>query len=66
MVTAGWLDGGEYVRPLGGGDPTALPGYWDGRDESGALVAPGLYLAKVRVRLGREDEIRVAPIGVVY
>ena len=66
MVRAGPLEGGEYVRPLGGGDATALPGYWDGRDESGALVPPGIYLARVRVRFGREVEIRAAPVAVVY
>ena len=67
MLTA-QLDAGEYVRPLGNGDVSALPGFWDGLDGSDPprLVPPGLYLARVRVRLGRNDEVQVTPVGVVY
>jgi len=39
---------------------------WDGRDDEGKLVPPGVYLVRVRVRTDSGTEVRVAPVSVVY
>ena len=39
---------------------------WDGRDEQGALVAPGLYLCRVGVDADFDVFAAVEPIGVAY
>ncbi|MCE2449249.1 MAG: hypothetical protein J4F35_12935 [Candidatus Latescibacteria bacterium] len=39
---------------------------WDGRDEQGALVAPGLYLCRVGVEADFDVFAAVEPIGVAY
>ena len=39
---------------------------WDGRDEAGQLVPPGVYLARVEVATDKGGEVRVQPIAVVY
>lgn len=39
---------------------------WDGRDEQGALVCPGLYLCRVGVEADFDVFAAVEPIGVVY
>ncbi len=39
---------------------------WDGRDESGALVPPGIYLLRVTVEGDAKQSERTRPIAVVY
>ena len=39
---------------------------WDGRDQSGRLVGPGLYLVRVEVETDRQREERMACVAVVY
>ena len=39
---------------------------WDGRDEQGALVPPGLYLCRVGVEADFAVFAAVEPIGVAY
>ena len=39
---------------------------WDGRDDRGGLVPPGLYLARVRVVTGKGDFERLQPLAVAY
>ena len=39
---------------------------WDGRDEQGALVPPGLYLCRVGVDADFDVFAAVEPIGVAY
>jgi len=40
---------------------------WDGRDEAGALVPPGLYLAQIEVDSDSGDNNRVGQlVGVAY
>ena len=39
---------------------------WDGRDQSGRLVGPGLYLVRVAVETDRQREERMACVAVVY
>ena len=42
------------------------PGFWDGRDTTGSLVPPGLYLYQVKVEVDSGDETATGLIGVVY
>ena len=58
------LSAGEYVRLPSA--PPSVPGLWDGRDDAGELVAPGLYLVRVRILLEREEESRLSAVAVVY
>jgi flagellar hook assembly protein FlgD len=39
---------------------------WNGRDERGALLAPGLYLVSVAVQSERSGELKIGPVGIVY
>jgi hypothetical protein len=39
---------------------------WDGRDDGGRTVPPGIYLARVAVDAERERFIRLGTVGVVY
>jgi len=39
---------------------------WDGRDEEGELVRPGVYLCRVRVRTDTGETIEIEPVTVVY
>ena len=39
---------------------------WDGRDDQGQVVPPGLYLAVVQVHTERETLLRSSSIGVAY
>ena len=40
--------------------------HWDGRDASGQLVRPGLYLARVEVETDQGRAVRVQPVAVAY
>ncbi len=54
---------GAYVRlPTG----SQAPGVWDGRNATGALVAPGLYLYGVAVAVDTGAERAVGVVGVAY
>ena len=66
QLDAGLLRGGQYVRPPAGGDPARSPGFWDGRDDDGTLVVPGLYLVRVRAQLAQGDKTAVCSVAVVY
>jgi hypothetical protein len=59
------LAAGAYVRS-GRGDDGGAPGFWDGRDDAGELVPPGLYIYRVEVDLDTGDEARSGVVGVVY
>ncbi|NKB68210.1 MAG: hypothetical protein GKR89_14205 [Candidatus Latescibacteria bacterium] len=39
---------------------------WDGRNEDGNLVAPGLYLIRVEVEVDGGSPIGIEPVGVAY
>jgi hypothetical protein len=59
--------GGERVRRLLARQPAGPHGIeWDGRDEAGRIVAPGLYLCRVRAQTERETVSGFKPIPVVY
>ena len=59
------LSAGVYQRARGGTGEDS-PGYWDGRDDSGSLVAPGVYLYRVEVDLDTGDDVRTGTVGVAY
>ena len=66
QLDTGSLRGGQYVRPPAGGDPAHSPGFWDGRDDDGTLVVPGLYLVRVRAQLDQGDKTAVCSVAVMY
>jgi hypothetical protein len=65
-LDSGFITGGQYIRPPAGLDPTAEPGYWNGKDNEGNTVPPGIYLVRVKAVLEREEEVRVRPVAVAY
>ena len=48
------------------GDSGRFPADWDGRDDGGALVPPGLYLIRLEVETDRNADVAVATVPVVY
>jgi len=54
LVDESWLGSGRYV------------GVWDGRDEGGALLPPGLYVVDLRVETDRGMTQRQAVVSLVY
>ena len=66
QLDTGLLRGGQYVRPPAGGDPALSPGFWDGRDDDGTLVVPGLYLVRVQAQLDQGDKTALCSVAVVY
>ena len=57
------LDPGSY-SPIGGREED-LPGRWDGLDDEGRLVPPGLYLYRIVVDL-EPDEVATGVVGLAY
>ena len=39
---------------------------WDGRDDAGELVPPGVYIARVRVVTDQGDFVQVQLVHVAY
>lgn len=39
---------------------------WDGRDDAGRTVPPGLYLVRINIKTDRGSNARVQPIAVAY
>ena len=59
---------GIPVRRLYSGRQGAGPQLqvWDGRDDGGELLAPGIYLLKVDVQADRDRFSRLNPVALVY
>ena len=59
---------GHLVRRVHAGADGAgrHPRRWDGRDEAGQPVAPGLYICQVEVESGGERQVHLRPIAVAY
>ena len=57
------LSAGAYVRLPTDSRP---PGLWDGRNTTGSLVAPGLYLYRVEVEVDTGAERAAGVVGVAY
>ena len=55
------LAAGSYT-----GAAAAAPGYWDGTDDAGNVVPPGIYLFRVRADLDTGDEIQAGTVAVAY
>ena len=61
------LIGGRYVHPLLNKEQARfVPGFWDGMDESGELVPPGIYLFTVKANLDNGDETAAGVVHLVY
>lgn len=58
------LSAGTYLRLPG--RERESPGYWDGRDDRGKLVPPGLYLFQVEVEVDVGEAVRSGHVSVVY
>ena len=59
---------GRQVRMLGDGEATAgrVELEWDGRDGSGRLVAPGIYLVRIQVEGDVQTETVSRTVAVAY
>jgi flagellar hook assembly protein FlgD len=59
---------GRQVRLLGDREATAgrVELEWDGKDSSGRLVAPGIYLVRIQVEGDVQTEIVSRPVAVAY
>ena len=54
------------VVPVVGTGSGRFPAEWTGRDESGVLVPPGLYVVRLEVASDREPQAAVAAVPVAY
>jgi gliding motility-associated-like protein len=50
----------------GGQESGKLNFFWDGRDESGALVAPGIYLYRIEIEAEEKNVEQFGTVAVVY
>ena len=59
---------GRVVRRVHAGDDRVghYERDWDGRDDAGTLVPPGIYLYRINVDTDRDDGARVGVINVAY
>jgi hypothetical protein len=61
------LIGGRYTNPLlGAAEARFIPGFWDGTNEAGELVPPGIYPFTLRVDLDTGAETASGVVYVVY
>ena len=68
VAVAVWDLSGRRVRQVYAGldGVGAYERVWDGRDESGRLVPPGLYLYRVAVEADHQTVEQAGPLHVVY
>jgi len=57
---------GVLVRTLTRGEGQSYVYLWDGRDSSGELVSPGMYVLQIRVETDIGTEVTSKTVGVVY
>ena len=59
---------GRRVRTLSGGVQGAGRHAlrWDGRDDAGQMVAPGVYLARIGANIDRGKVVRFGTVAVAY
>ena len=55
-----------HNRSRGRGGSAFYQATWDGRDDQGELVGPGLYIYRVVVEAGSGSEERLGHIAVAY
>ena len=59
--------GGRPIRQAHDASPSGrVVRFWDGRDRAGVLVAPGLYLYRVRVEADAAKASRQGIVSVMY
>lgn len=68
LETAIYTLAGNRVRTLDTeeGSSALYQTAWDGRDDQGELVEPGLYLYRIVVEAGRGRAERLGPVALVY
>ena len=54
VVSSDWTSSGQYV------------GAWDGRDERGKQVPPGLYILRMSVETDKGSAFRQAVVSLAY
>ena len=60
------LVAGTYLGGGGRGARPDAPGYWDGTDDQGSLVPPGIYLFRIEAEVDTGDEVASGIINVAY
>lgn len=58
------LRAGRFIPT--GRDVDGLPGTWDGRDDAGELVTPGIYVFRIVAELEPTDEVASGLVVVAY
>ena len=48
------------------GEAKKLPGYWNGKDEDGELVPPGIYVYQVIAETDEGDVVEGGTVVVAY
>ena len=57
---------GGFVGIVWGQESGKLNFFWDGRDESGALVAPGICLYGIEIEAEEKNVEQFGTVAVVY
>ena len=59
---------GERVAdiPVDSGTSGRFSATWDGRDEQGIMLSPGLYLLMLKVNTDDEAAVKVSSLPLVY
>lgn len=65
-LPVGRLTAGAYLHPRSVGLETQAPGYWDGKDENGDRVPPGIYLYRVKADMDQGEAIQGGTVVVAY
>ncbi len=61
------LTAGMYLHPLDNSLAINAPGYWDGADDNGELLPPGIYIYQIKVDLeGSSDAIESGTVALAY
>ena len=67
MLRAYSIDGKKVAEvPVGAQRSGTQTVRWDGRDERGRLLLPGVYLVAVSVESERSEDLKMSPLGIAY
>ena len=65
-LRGGSLQAGTYFHPGTAELAASAPGQWDGKDDDGNTVPPGIYLYQVEVGLDGSNVRQVGAVGLAY
>ena len=65
-LQGGSLRAGTYFHPGTAGLAASAPGHWDGKDDNGNTLPPGIYLYQVEVDLDGSNVRRIGSVGLLY